>query len=376
MAKKTVSGPPQNAMRKAESTGKKNPSAQSRSAKTSKQKTANHVQEKTTVKKKQPAKKNDFSKIDPSSILKQFKTKRLEKNEDPVRHKISGKEKGKRVHTTKKFGKEILQRIMAKEVRRPKRDDVVAKTYLPVSDYTVTSRFGEDRGDHVHSGVDLSVKEGTSVAAVKSGTVSFAGWSSGYGYRIVIDHGDGSQTTYSHLSDIGVKKGEAVTAGTQIGLSGNTGHSTGPHLHFEVKVDGEYVDPESYFDFGDGLAAPADENYVSKTTTSTSSTSSTSTKKRKASSHQQNTKHNKKDFNALLSLIQRPASESKQNTAYLSPQALLAEMTSSRHFSRRKHKNNNNAKTETNSLTMLIPGYQMYGNQKKTKQTQNTKPRT
>lgn len=366
MAKKTASGPPQNATRKAESTGKKKPSVQSRSA-TSKQKTANHVKAKTTVKKKQPAKKNDFLKIDPSSILKQFKTKHVGKSEDQVHDKISVRETGKRGHTTKESGKEILQRITADKAQRSQRDGEAAKTYLPVADYTVTSRFGEDRGDHVHSGIDLAVNEGTSVAAVKSGTVVFAGWSSGYGYRIVIDHGDGSQTTYSHLSDIGVENGEEVTAGTQIGLSGNTGHSTGPHLHFEVKVDGEYVNPESYFDFGDGLAAPTDENYVSKTTTST--------KKSKASSRQ-NAKPNTKDFIAPLSLALPTASESTQDTAYFSPQDLLAEMISSRHFSRRGHKNNNNAKTETNSLTMLIPSYQMYGNQKKTKQTQKTKRRT
>ena len=137
-------------------------------------------------------------------------------------------------------------------------------TYLPVGDFKISSRYGVDRVTHRHSGIDLAVPEGTKVAAAKSGKVSFAGWGNGYGYRVVIDHPDGTQTTYNHLSDIGVDVGQEVRAGTTVALSGNTGHSTGPHLHFEVKVNGQYADPEDFFDFSGGRIALQKGDYISK----------------------------------------------------------------------------------------------------------------
>lgn len=142
--------------------------------------------------------------------------------------------------------------------------EMTDRAYLPVSDFKISSPYGVDRVTHRHSGIDLAVPVGTEVAAVKDGIVSFAGWGNGYGYRVVIDHPDGTQTTYNHLSDIGVKVGENVDSGKTIALSGNTGNSTGPHLHFEVKEDGRYVDPELYFDFGNGLKAPGDDTYTSQ----------------------------------------------------------------------------------------------------------------
>lgn len=137
--------------------------------------------------------------------------------------------------------------------------------YLPLTaDFRISSPYGVDRVTHRHSGIDLAVPEGTQVAAAKTGTVSFAGWGNGYGYRVVVDHPDGTQTTYNHLSDIGVKVGDRVRAGNTIALSGNTGNSTGPHLHFEVKKDGQYVDPELYFDFGNGIKAAGSNGYTSQ----------------------------------------------------------------------------------------------------------------
>lgn len=139
-----------------------------------------------------------------------------------------------------------------------------SRSVLPVSDYRVSSAFGVDRGTHRHSGIDLAIPEGTTVAAAQKGKVSFAGWGNGYGYRVVLDHGDGTQTTYNHLSDIGVKVGDMVDAGSAIALSGNTGRSTGPHLHFEVKKDGRYVDPTLYFDFEHGKAVKDNGKYTSQ----------------------------------------------------------------------------------------------------------------
>lgn len=99
----------------------------------------------------------------------------------------------------------------------------------------------------MHTGVDIGAPMGAPVAAAASGTVAFAGWSGGYGNFIVIDHGDGLATAYAHLSRIGVSRGQFVSQGQIIGNVGSTGLSTGPHLHFEVRVNGSPVDPMQYF---------------------------------------------------------------------------------------------------------------------------------
>ncbi len=100
-----------------------------------------------------------------------------------------------------------------------------------------------------HSGVDFHAASGTSVVAVGSGTVVEAGWGGAYGNNIVIRMNDGSYTQYGHLSSIGVSVGQRVGSGDQIGLSGSTGNSTGPHLHFEARTSAEYgsdIDPVAY----------------------------------------------------------------------------------------------------------------------------------
>jgi murein DD-endopeptidase MepM/ murein hydrolase activator NlpD len=100
-----------------------------------------------------------------------------------------------------------------------------------------------------HSGVDFHASSGSSVVSVGSGTVVEAGWGGAYGNNIVIRMNDGSYTQYGHLSSIGVSVGQAVTPGAQIGLSGSTGNSTGPHLHFEARTSPEYgsdIDPVAY----------------------------------------------------------------------------------------------------------------------------------
>lgn len=95
-----------------------------------------------------------------------------------------------------------------------------------------------------HRGQDFVAQCGTSVLAAASGTVTFAGWHQfGGGNRIVVDHGNGLETTYNHLSSFNVKVGQTVSRGEVVALSGTTGASTGCHLHFEVQVNGEVVDP-------------------------------------------------------------------------------------------------------------------------------------
>ncbi|MFD5098509.1 M23 family metallopeptidase [Streptomyces albidochromogenes] len=100
-----------------------------------------------------------------------------------------------------------------------------------------------------HTGVDFSASSGTPVKAVGAGTVVSAGWSGAYGNEVVIKHEDGRYSQYAHLSSLAVSSGQSVTGGTQIGLSGSTGNSTGPHLHFEIRTGPGYgsdVDPLAY----------------------------------------------------------------------------------------------------------------------------------
>ncbi|WP_369249686.1 M23 family metallopeptidase [Streptomyces sp. R41] len=100
-----------------------------------------------------------------------------------------------------------------------------------------------------HTGVDFHAASGTSVHAVGSGTVVTAGWGGAYGNQVVIKMHDGTYTMYGHLSSIGVSVGQTVTPGQQIALSGSTGNTTGPHLHFEARTTAEYgsdIDPVAY----------------------------------------------------------------------------------------------------------------------------------
>jgi len=97
-----------------------------------------------------------------------------------------------------------------------------------------------------HWGIDLAADIGTPVCASASGTVFFTGWHYGLGRLAIIDHGYGYRTHYGHLSQIKVKKGQRVKRGDVIGVVGNTGYSTGPHLHYEVHLKGEPVNPQNY----------------------------------------------------------------------------------------------------------------------------------
>ena len=109
----------------------------------------------------------------------------------------------------------------------------------------ITSGFGP-RGGRMHEGIDIAVPEGTPVHAAAAGTVIYAGWLGGYGNLVVIDHGGGLSTAYGHNSGLVASAGESVAQGDTVAYSGNTGHSTGPHVHFEVRIDGTAVDPLGY----------------------------------------------------------------------------------------------------------------------------------
>ena len=109
----------------------------------------------------------------------------------------------------------------------------------------VTSPFGY-RWGRLHAGIDIGVPYGTPIHAAASGTVVLAGWNGGYGNYTCIDHGGGMATCYGHQSSFAVSSGAQVSQGQVIGYVGNTGHSFGAHLHFEVRINGNPVDPLGY----------------------------------------------------------------------------------------------------------------------------------
>lgn len=159
-------------------------------------------------------------------------------------------------------GKEIKRIKLKQEVlRKPVNEVVIIGTAgsgsssgmtfpLPAGTrYVITTYFGGTDAVHStpHKGIDYGAPQGTSILAAKSGTVVYAGNNgNGYGYHVIINHGNGMRTVYAHASRLLVKKGEAVTQGQIIAKVGSTGNSTGPHLHFEVIINGRYMNPAIY----------------------------------------------------------------------------------------------------------------------------------
>ena len=122
--------------------------------------------------------------------------------------------------------------------------------YLEVTPVSgiITSRFGnrESIRSYGHTGLDIAAPAGTPIRATAAGEVIFSGYSGGYGYVVKISHGNGIQTYYGHCSELYVSTGDTVEAGDVIAAVGSTGNSTGNHLHFEVRVNGEVVNPQNY----------------------------------------------------------------------------------------------------------------------------------
>ena len=118
---------------------------------------------------------------------------------------------------------------------------------LPVSG-TISSRYGVSSSirSSKHTGLDIAANQGTQIKVVADGTVTCASYSGSYGYLVKVDHGNGVETWYAHTSKMYVKEGQEVKAGDVIALVGSTGNSTGPHLHFEVRINGEHVNPQNY----------------------------------------------------------------------------------------------------------------------------------
>lgn len=148
----------------------------------------------------------------------------------------------------KETGRDIIKETIMVESQPTiiERGTITPPTYIkPLVGGTLTSYYGQ-RWGRLHAGIDWGVSTGTTIMASSGGTVVSAGWNGGYGYSILIRHPDGNQTRYAHLSKILVSVGEYVSQGERIAYSGNTGNSTGPHLHFEILVNGSAVNPLNY----------------------------------------------------------------------------------------------------------------------------------
>ncbi|MCI6553269.1 MAG: peptidoglycan DD-metalloendopeptidase family protein [Lachnospiraceae bacterium] len=153
-------------------------------------------------------------------------------------------------------GREILKEEVTFQAvpKIVERGTKIPPTYIkPISGGRLSSGFGRRSrptkgASTYHKGVDWATPVGTAVMASSSGTVARAGWASGYGYVVYINHGDGRQTRYGHLSKILVSPGQTVSQGQKIALSGNTGVSSGPHIHFEILINGSQVNPLKYLE--------------------------------------------------------------------------------------------------------------------------------
>jgi murein DD-endopeptidase MepM/ murein hydrolase activator NlpD len=134
----------------------------------------------------------------------------------------------------------------------------------PIESARMTSGFGMREhpvlgGHRAHTGVDLAAPVGTPIYATADGVISKASWFGGYGLFVSIEHGGELQTRYGHMSRLNVAEGQTVHKGDIIGFVGSTGRSTGPHLHYEVRVDGVAVNPVPYMQ-GERLAASAEDS--------------------------------------------------------------------------------------------------------------------
>jgi murein DD-endopeptidase MepM/ murein hydrolase activator NlpD len=149
-----------------------------------------------------------------------------------------------RVNVARAQAEQLSRALIAIPVRKPVAGDI-----------DLSSTFGVrvDPFLHVaamHTGLDFRGEVGDPIHATAAGTVTAAGWSGGYGKMVEIDHGKGLSTRYGHLSQIDVDIGDKIRVGQIVGRMGSTGRSTGPHLHYETRIDGEAVDPQRFLNAG------------------------------------------------------------------------------------------------------------------------------
>ena len=176
-------------------------------------------------------------KIVVSKLYKEKKTK-TDKSNDSTKSKDSG---------TIKYASTGTGKFSTSRELHNSKVSLGVSLSKPVSG-VLTSRYGY-RWGRTHTGIDIGVPTGTSVKAAAAGTVTFAGWKGSLGNLVVISHGNGVQTYYGHNSRLVVKAGQKVSQGDVVAKAGSTGRSTGPHVHFEVRVNGSSYNPLGYVSY-------------------------------------------------------------------------------------------------------------------------------
>lgn len=197
---------------------------------------AEKVKYKTEVRKDDSLYENVEKVVQKGSVGKRVVTAKISRE--------NGKETKKEILKSQMITKPV-KKIVVKGTKKLPKTAPTGTFIMPVSGYTLTSEFGWRWGRN-HDGLDLACGTGTPIYASDGGTVVYAGWYSGYGLFVEIDHGNGIRTRYGHCNSIDVSVGEKVYQGQKIAEVGNTGNSFGSHCHFEIVVNGTPVDPFKY----------------------------------------------------------------------------------------------------------------------------------
>ncbi|MCI8469903.1 MAG: M23 family metallopeptidase [Clostridia bacterium] len=189
------------------------------------------------VKEENQGKELDLSIIEKyTEKVKEVNTEKLEVAQNTIQTKVTQKLKE-------------IEEQKAEEERIKSMPEVngIKLAYTPVSG-TITSRYGVSSSvrSSDHTGLDIAASTGTPIKVVASGTVTFASNKGSYGNVVKVNHGNGIETWYAHTSKMYVSEGQKVEAGTVIAAVGSTGNSTGPHLHFELRMNGQHVNPQKY----------------------------------------------------------------------------------------------------------------------------------
>lgn len=149
-----------------------------------------------------------------------------------------------------KIQQEKEEQLAKEEEEKRKESHSINGVYIAVTPVkgTISSRYGSNSSvrNHTHTGLDIAAKTGTPIKAAADGKITFAGTKGAYGKLIIITHENGVETYYGHCSKLYKTVGTTVTAGETIAAVGSTGYSTGPHVHFEIRVNGKYVNPQKY----------------------------------------------------------------------------------------------------------------------------------
>ncbi len=172
--------------------------------------------------------------VEPGSLGKKRVSETIEKRDGQIVNVI--------VHSEEMLEEPVREVIRVGTKPVPKKGNGIFSRPLAG---TITSRYGR-RSSGQHTGLDIAASTGSSIKAADSGVVVFSGWSGGYGNLVKIDHRNGYVTYYAHCSKLLVSYGQEISAGQQIAKVGSTGNSTGPHLHFEVRKNGQPQDPSNY----------------------------------------------------------------------------------------------------------------------------------